>query len=110
MANALADGYADINVVMPRMGHHFLKQSQLDATFDPERPEILVYAPNGSGFRLVAVEYAVPIALSATPPAGFQGDADVWDRNETFGLWTLHAWIYEPNPDGVFEPFNRVIP
>ena len=41
--NALADGYKDINVVLPNMGRHFLKEAQLDATFDAERPELLVY-------------------------------------------------------------------
>jgi hypothetical protein len=105
---ALGAGYADIDVVMPRMGRHFLRADLLDATFDPERPELLVYTPDGS--RLVAVEYAVPLAQSATPPAGFSGDEDVWDRNETFQLWTLHAWVWEDNPDGVFAAHNPRVP
>lgn len=34
--NAVADGYEDINVVLPNMGRHFLKQALLDSTFDIE--------------------------------------------------------------------------
>jgi hypothetical protein len=105
---AIADGYVDIDVVMPRMGRHFLKAELLDATFDAERPELLVYTPDGA--RLVAVEYAVPLAQSAAAPAGFSGGDDVWDRNETFQLWTLHAWVFESNPDGVFAAHNPRVP
>lgn len=60
--------------------------------FDPAKPELLVYADFGNGqLRLVALEYAVPLALSENAPEGFTGDDDHWHRNETFGLWTLHA-------------------
>src|SRR3712207_6648016 len=41
---AVADGYADINVFVPHVGFHYLRPSELDAEFDPERPELLVYA------------------------------------------------------------------
>ena len=106
--NALADGYADIDVFIPQMGYHYLKADVLDETFNPSRPELLVYWPDRHGrMHLVAVEYAVPLALSPDhPPEGFTGSADVWDRNETFQLWTLHAWVWLDNPDGVFAPFN----
>ncbi len=106
--NALADGYADIDVFIPGMGNHYLKADRLDDRFDPSRPELLVYWPAGHGrMRLVAVEYAVRLALSPDqPPEGFTGSADVWDRNETFQLWTLHAWVWMDNPDGVFSPLN----
>ena len=109
--HALADGYVDINVFIPKMGHHYLKPELLDAHFDPAQPELLVYADFGNGeLRLVAVEYAVPLALSETPPEGFAGNEDHWHRNETFGLWTLHAWIWYPNPNGVFADFNPRVP
>lgn len=92
--NACADEYIDINVFCPNMGYHYLKPAILDADFDPAKPEFLVYADFGNGqLRLVAVEYAVPLALSENAPEGFTGDDDQWHRNETFGLWTLHAWI-----------------
>ena len=104
---ALADGFKDINVFMPGMGHHFLNEARLDGTFVPSEPELLVYDLEKNGrYRLVAVEYAVPIPLSATAPDGFTGDADAWDRNTTFNLWTLHAWVWLENADGTFAPFN----
>jgi len=106
---AIADGYVDINVVVPNMGRHFMKPSLVDGTFDPEHPEILVYqtAPNG---RLVlgAVEYAIPDTFSE--PAGFTGNADRWDPNPVFHLWLLHAWVWQENPDGLFNPTNPKVP
>ncbi len=107
IANALKDGYADINVILQNMGYHYMKASILDATFDYRKPEILVYNKDENGdFYLVAVEYAVPLNLSATAPEGFSGDDDVWSANTGFGLWLLHAWVWEYNPEGVFNPTN----
>ena len=106
---ALAAGYVDINVVMQNMGRHFMNPRLANGSFHPDSPQILVYAPQGGRMKLVAVEYAVPLELSAQAPAGFTGDADVWDPNTGFGLWLLHAWVWKPNPDGMFAPFNRTV-
>ena len=107
--NAKKDGYADINVVMENMGHHFMKASNLDDQFDMRNPEILVYNKMSDGtMELVAVEYAIPIDLSPNAaPEGFTGSSDVWSKNTGFGLWLLHAWVWYPNPDGVFNPTNK---
>jgi len=103
--NAYKDGYRNIAVDVEHMGHHFLNMDYLNGTFDPRRPQILVYNANENGQQeLVAVEYAVPIGLPE--PAGFTGNQDVWDHNTTFNLWLLHAWVWKYNPDGVFNPFN----
>lgn len=108
---ALRDGYVDIGVVLPNMGRHFLNESLLDTKFDAGRPEVLVYMEDlGGRMKLVAVEYAVPLNLTITPPAGFAGDADTWFADERFQLWTLHAWIWRDNPDGIFNPTNRRVP
>ncbi|HET9430342.1 MAG TPA: hypothetical protein VFO70_04155 [Chitinophagaceae bacterium] len=109
--NAIKDGYADINVVTPQMGYHYLKAEQLDLEFDCRKPEILIYNKTEEGeMRLVAVEYAVPIDLTPnTAPQGFIGTADVWDRNTFFGLWLLHTWVWAYNPYGVFNPTNPLI-
>jgi hypothetical protein len=107
---ALDEGFLDIDVFIPGMGHHFLNPDRLDATFDPAKPELLVYAREHGHMRLVAVEYAVPTALAAEPPEGFTGDADVWDENLAFELWTLHAWVWRHNPAGVFAPLNTRVP
>lgn len=111
LREALKDGYVDIGVVLPNMGRHLLKEALLDATFDAERPEFLVYMEDlGGRMRLVAVEYAVPLKLADTPPDGFTGGADEWFRDERFELWTLHAWIFRDNPDGMFHPTNGRVP
>jgi hypothetical protein len=111
LQNALRDGYEDIDVVTPGMGHHFMKPALLDTAFDFSKPEILVYNKHHDGsFELVAVEYAVPINLRPLmAPGGFTGSADVWDKNLGFGLWLLHAWVWAENPLGVFNPTNPLV-
>jgi hypothetical protein len=107
--NALNDGYVDINVVVPEMGYHYLKAANLDAEFDFRKPEILVYnKKDNDSLELVAVEYAVPISLSANPPAGFTGNGDEWSVYQGV-LWTLHAWVWTYNPEGVFNPTNPLV-
>jgi hypothetical protein len=106
--NALADGYADIAVDVEHMGHHFMNASLVDNIVDLKKPEILVYNKdeNGKPF-LVAVEYAVP--LNQPKPEGYTGSADLWDGNAGFQLWLLHAWVWNYNPDGVFNSTNPLI-
>jgi hypothetical protein len=107
---AEAAGYVDIGLDLPNMGLHYLNFDLIsDGVFDPQRPEALVYQfDNMTGtFRLVAVEYVSP--LTDRPPQGFIGPADQWGK---FGdlFWTLHAWVYEYNPSGVFAPNNPRMP
>jgi hypothetical protein len=106
--DAVEAGYVDIGLFMPNMGWHYLNESLVDDKFEWTRPELLVYAddPCTGKRKLVAVEYAVPLGLSKRAPAGFVGRADEWAANQQFQLWTLHAWVYEFNPDGVFAPMN----
>jgi hypothetical protein len=107
--SALADGYLDINLYIPHMGWHFLNPAYVDGVFEVDKPELLVYANKpGGGYRLVAVEYGVP--LSFPMPDGFTGDEDMWTENLDAGMWTLHAWIWLNNPDGVFHPHNTRVP
>jgi hypothetical protein len=112
IAVAESEGYRDIGLFVPKMGWHYMKDALVDGRFDPTKPELLVYAddPCGGKRRLVAVEYAVPLADSKRAPLGFVGRADEWDANQTFKLWTLHAWLFEYNRDGVFAPFNPRLP
>lgn len=106
---ALADGYIDVSFCMPNMGFHYARLDLIgDGVFDPAKPEILVYAPSATAnkMRLVALEYAVPLQLSDDPPEGFDGPFDYWFEDLTFGLWTLHAWVWLQNPDGLFSKNN----
>lgn len=108
---ARADGYADINVVQQNMGFHYMKSTLVDSVFNPEKPEILVYNKQHDGsIQLVAVEYAVPIPLTPTKaPEGFTGSSDAWTYSTTFNLWLLHAWVWEYNPQGIFNPTNPLV-
>jgi hypothetical protein len=108
---AIADGYTDINVVQQNMGFHYMKASLADTLFDPEKPELLVYNKQHDGsIQLVAVEYAVPIPLMPNKaPAGFSGSVDNWTYSTTFNLWLLHAWVWEYNPQGIFNPTNPMV-
>lgn len=107
--NAINDGYVDINVIVPEMGHHYLKMANLDANFEADKPEILVYNKEENGrMKLLAVEYAVPISLSPNAPQGFAGTDDHWAVYQGT-LWTLHAWVWEFNPSGVFNPTNPLV-
>lgn len=109
---AVADGYVDIGAFVPGMGWHYVSSERIDGRFHAEQPEILVYAddPCGGKRRLVAVEYAIPLGLSDRAPNGFIGHADGWEANQALGLWTLHAWVWEYNPDGVFAAHNPRVP
>ncbi len=114
--NALDDDYAiiivdGVDLCVTGQGCHYLKEVLVDGTFDPENPEILLYAPNphSGHLRLVGVEYAVPD--TELEPSGFTGDQDVWElTGEPFNLWVLHAWVWQGNPNGVFADTNPHVP
>ena len=112
IARAEADGYINVNAYESGEGFHFVKPPLIDATFSPDEPEVLLYAPvpNEKRLELVAVEYAVPLALSANPPDGFSGDADQWRRNEEIGVWELTAWVWLHNSNGMFAHTNPRVP
>ena len=108
--NAFKDNYVDINLKLPNMGYHMLKASLVSPVFDLRKPPILVYNKREDGsFELLAVEYAVPIDWQHpdVAPEGFTGNDDMWNFNTlNTGWWTLHAWVWKNNPDGVFMPMN----
>jgi hypothetical protein len=92
------------------MGFHWGDMTRIDATVKWDEPEVLVFAPSPDakdGVKLAAVEYIVPMALSAQPPVLF---------GETFvpggpgnSMWTLHVWIGINNPAGIFAPWNPTV-
>jgi hypothetical protein len=109
--HAQHDGYDnEVTGYRTQMGFHYLNVSLLDDKFEVEKPEILLYAPDeNNNLKFVAVEYAVPISdMNNPPPApeGFKGDADVWEINTEFKLWTLHVWVKLENPNGIFASHN----
>jgi hypothetical protein len=104
---AEADDYTLLDVCFDDasggMGYHYVKG--IDGTLDPLAPEALVYEVKGNSTRLVAVEYIVPDAVSPTQPTT-QILGQSLHHHPVLPLWVLHAWIWEPNPDGMFADFN----
>ncbi|HEX2292992.1 MAG TPA: hypothetical protein VHH55_06745 [Gaiellaceae bacterium] len=94
------------------MGVHMLNPLLLDGTIDAERPELLVYEPKRDGeLKLVALEYLVFQAdwKGADRPALFGRPFDFTGEPNRYGLppfYSLHAWIWKPNPSGILTPWN----
>lgn len=105
LERARADGYQPGSPCVPDMGFHYVRAiAAAQDELDPPAPSILVYAPRpDGGLRLVAVEYAswAPATLfgRAFDPPGQGGPP----------FHTLHAWVWQANPDGTFATHNRNI-
>jgi hypothetical protein len=110
LAAAEADGYVLQDDCVPHMGYHAVRGNPFLAAedLDPLDPNILVYAPSPGGeLRLVAVEWSVdPGDLDDATLYGQTFDPP-GDPGPPFG--TLHAWIWQANPDGTFAAHNRNI-
>ena len=88
------------------MGFHWVNPSLVDPVFDPLKPEVVLYATGpGGNLRLVAVEY---IVINVGQPAPMFGDQpfNVGGTPVPVPHWSLHVWLYENNPSGIFTPFN----
>ena len=110
---ATDEGFFDASGFVPNMGHHYVLPPRIDDTFELEKPEIILYAPDANGvLRFVAVEYATPIEdleNPGSPPEGFTGNLDEWEINPHLSQWQLHVWIGKENPDGIFKAHNHTI-
>lgn len=91
------------------MGVHYVNGGLLGdgGALDPARPEALVYEmrPNGK-LKLVGLEYIVldaDVPDKMHPPMLFGQHLHF---NDAVGLWVLHAWVWAPNPLGMFEDWN----
>ena len=92
---AIADGYVNMGV-NPFEGEavEFLNFGLLDCTLDALHPEALRYVQSGNRLRLVAVEYSLPMACSATPPEDFLPGAGEWESEVVAPAWTLAVYIW----------------
>jgi hypothetical protein len=106
------------------MGIHFLNPDLVPELFQPDTavaavdaatPELLVWAPGADGAkRLVALEYLTikgpwDAQHGGVPPALFGTTFNETGANNRFGLpayYSLHAWIWDPNPTDLFAPWN----
>jgi hypothetical protein len=90
--------------------HYFNKELMDDLAVDVLQPEALVYAPGLNGQRkLVAVEW-VARGPNSNPP-GVSEPPTVLGMSmhilvPAVGFYIAHAWVWKPNPAGMFEDWN----
>ena len=91
------------------MGVHYLNGGHLE-DLDPDvgEPEALVYEMHADeSLRLVALEYIVPRepwdATHTEMPMLF---GQMFHPHPVLPLYVLHAWVWKPNPDGMFSDWN----
>jgi hypothetical protein len=99
------------------MGIHFLNPSLLDDEVNATTPELVIYVPAPNGrMKLVAVEYLVlksawedAHGVGAAPPELFGQPFTLTPAGNRYGLpdfYELHAWVWQPNPNGMFYEWN----
>ena len=97
------------------MGVHYVNFPLVaDGVLDPTKPELLVYEPQPNGrMRLVAVDWLVLVdgwhAHDTAPPDLLGHLFHLFESPNRFGLpafYTLHAWVWRSNPQGMFANWN----
>ena len=78
----------------------------LDGVIDPSSPDALLYQPRENGPpKLIGVELAIPYPMwTGAQPPRFMG-AEFQPEDE-FGVWGLHVWAWNRNPEGMFAEAN----
>ena len=87
------------------MGQHFVNFS-LFGSLDPLHPQAMVYQFTNQGLKLGAVEWIKPGAATDTPPVMF---GHQFTYVSSLGVRVLHAWIWKPNPAGIFMNYNPAV-
>ena len=109
-AGYVADAHCVAVPGLGGMGFHWVNAALVDPVFDPTQPEAILYAPGPNGkSKLVALEYIVVDVGQPRPSlAGQPFDVGGVPPLEAAGVphWSLHVWLYEDNPSGMFAPFN----
>ncbi len=116
--HALEAGYLPEQEAVCGMGYHWPNPDLLDFQVTKTEPEAVVYgASPGGNLVLGAVEYVAPKAgpfQTSSPDSPFENADPDWGTLEVpqdapipfDQLWTLHAWVHNHNPEGVFHPTN----
>ncbi|MFI8536627.1 hypothetical protein ACIGMX_41140 [Streptomyces aquilus] len=102
-------GYARTNACVPHMGYHYVNGQLLaDPAVDPAKPEALLYEGGSttSTRKLVGVEWIVPDTAVTKAPTLF---GQTFSHDTVLKVYSLHAWIYKRNPDGLFTAFNPTV-
>ena len=129
---ARRNGYGIITRMIPNMGWHYMNPKL--AGFDVRRPPILVYERRGASSQLAALEWVFTSKPAKAPLAGARYGtfgAGCHYRDGTFVpqqsqaacpakspqtgaafnfwhplLYTLHVWLWFPNPSGLYASTN----
>lgn len=102
------------------MGIHMVNSRRVgDGKLRATEPEALLYERRSNGtYRLTGVEYIRPIgseapAADTAAPTLLGQKLNVTDAEAFFGsptyLYTLHVWVWKPNPGGLFSSWNRQV-
>lgn len=117
---AVAAGYlpSDECVAGPHggMGYHYVNLDILFTDpFDPMNPPMLVYVPAEGGGRTlgaaewVSIDQDQDLETDDDRPSilgvGFDGPMLGHEPDQPVH-YDLHAWLFEPNPEGVMSPWN----
>jgi len=83
---AVAGGWSPATVFFPGIAAHYIPGGavgfgSIDGTFNPSKPEVLLYG-RGDNPPLVGINYIVNTGVGNGPPAGFEGDWDVWHEHQ----------------------------
>jgi hypothetical protein len=97
-SEAVAAGYTYIGPIPGEAGTiDFVNFNLIDCTLDVTQPEALRYVASGNGLRLVGVEYSIPMACAATPPADFLPGAGEWEQEPGVPAWSMAVFIWSGN-------------
>jgi hypothetical protein len=93
------------------MGIHLLIPSRVDGNLVLTEPEAFLYEKRNNGtYKLTGFEYVV---AGGPRPTLFGRAFDETNLarygNPAATVWTLHAWVWKGNPDGVLEPWNPTV-
>ena len=105
---AFGGGTCIANGAEGAMGIHMLSPGRIDGNLDATDPEVLLYERRNDGtLKLTGVEYVV--AGDTQPELFGQQLADTnlgRYGDPVTNVWTLHAWVWKPNPGGMFDAWN----
>jgi len=124
---AVAESYVKVGPDFPAMGEHWVNgELIMRGEVDPARPAILTYMTVNGEPTLTGVVYAVALAPGEVPPllppgAGWHDHVGSVDEesllmhhmehaSDDIRLVVMHAWIWQPNPAGMFVTDNWSLP
>ncbi|MCX7619647.1 MAG: hypothetical protein N2037_02245 [Acidimicrobiales bacterium] len=131
-------GYQRTTPYVIGIAAHYVKDSLIDAVFDPAQPEMLLYDGNGPDARIVGLSYEIYHEADTEPSVGFAGRNDRYHRHTTLCMkdgvtigdstmtkeqcealggkifdgryyWMSHAWVV-PGCESPWGVFSQVNP